>query len=214
MPRKKLKRFQAIKEFTNVFETQEEIHKNILSTEKPIILELGCGKGDYTFNLAQRYPDKFFAGFDKKGERIWNGATRCNEHNLLNTAFIRGDINLIDQLFPEKSVQELWITFPGPFPKDKHEKHRLTSPNFIQKYQKILQPNHTIHLKTDDLPLFEYTQEIINQDSNLTTTIIQYDIHNSPYSNPDLDIETDFERKWISKGKTINYLAFNIKSIK
>lgn len=211
MPRKKLKRFQAIKEFNNVFETQEEISENILSTEKPIILELGCGKGDYTFHLAQRYPDSFFAGFDKKGERIWNGATRCQENNLTNTAFIRGDINLIDQLFPAQSVKELWITFPGPFPKDKHEKRRLTSQNFIQKYKKILKPDHTIHLKTDDLPLFEYTQEVINQDPTLTATTIQYDIHSSPYPNPDLDIQTDFEKKWIQKGKTINYLAFKIK---
>jgi tRNA (guanine-N7-)-methyltransferase len=195
MPRKKLIRFDEIKNFPNVCEDWEVFQQKSLPPHKKLILELGCGKGDYTINLAQRHPENFYIGFERKGERIWRAAKTAQEKDLKNTLFIRSDIAHINDFFPHQSVEEIWITFPGPFPKDRHENRRLTSPYFIERYAKLLKKDHIIHLKTDHKGLFDYTQDLIQSNSNLTLETSKKDIHNTTHNIPNLDILTDFENK-------------------
>ncbi len=211
MPRKKLKRFKEINSFPNVFQDREAFQNFSLPPHKKLILELGCGKGDYTIQLAQRYPDNFYLGFEKKGERIWRGAKTCLDKDIQNTAFIRSDIAHINDFFPNQIIDEIWITFPGPFPKDKHENRRLTAPPFLERYAKLLKSDHIIHLKTDHKGLFEYTLDLISHNPKLQLLQSQKDIHNTSHQIPDMDIQTDFEKKHLKRGETINYLAFKIK---
>lgn len=212
MPRKKLIRFEEINNFPNVFQDWEVFQKHKLPPHNKLVLELGCGKGDYSINLAQRYPNNLYIGFEKKGERIWRAAKTAQEKNIQNTLFLREDIAHINEFFPKDSVDEIWITFPGPFPKDRHENRRLTAPPFLDKYSKILKNEHLIHLKTDHKGLFEYTLDLITSHNSLELITSLQDIHNSSHNIENLDIKTDFEKKHLKRGETINYLAFKIKN--
>lgn len=212
MPRKKLKRFEEINSFPNVIQDREVFQNHQIPPHQKLILELGCGKGDYTLQLAQRYPENFYIGYEKKGERVWRGAKTAQDLKLKNTLFIREDIAHIQDFFHPTSIDEIWITFPGPFPKDKHENRRLTSPPFLERYKQILKPDHIIHLKTDHKGLFQYTKDLIDEDENLDLLYYQENIHNSKHNLSDLDILTDFENKHLKRGETINYLAFKLKT--
>lgn len=210
MPRKKLTRFNLINTFTNVFQTPENFSLENLKFEK-LILEVGCGKGDYTIQLAKQNPENTYIGFDKKGERIWRGATQASDYNLPNALFIRGDAAFLQDYFPESCIDEIWITFPGPFPKSKHENRRLVSPPFLERYSKIIKQDHVIHLKTDDLGLFNYAKEILTETVPSEIINCLEDIYSLPEIPEILKIQTDFEKKHLAKGKTINYLAFKLK---
>jgi len=217
MTKKKLKRFEEMKGFSNVFQPSfEEVfnkdyflkgkwHKEIFKNNNPIILELGCGKGEYTVELAKRFPEKNFIGIDIKGARMWRGAKTALENNLSNVCFIRTRIDFITSIFDVNEVKEIWLTFPDPQPKKVRK--RLTSARFLNMYQKFLKKPAIIHLKTDNDLLFEYTCELINYNKLKIIEKID-DIYEKKYNNELLYIQTFYEKQFLKENKKIHYLSF------
>lgn len=216
----KLKRFKENETFKNVIQpTREEVLSNFslkgkwhafFKNDKPIVLELGCGKGEYTIALAQKNPDKNFIGIDIKGARFWRGAKTAIEENLQNVAFIRTQIELIDFLFAENEIDEIWITFPDPQIKYKRTKHRLTNPDFLKKYHQILKENGVVNLKTDSEFMHGYTlgllqgegHEILHSNHNV------YKNHFSPIEVT--ETQTFYEKQYLEKGKPITFVKFRL----
>ena len=165
MGKDKLKRFAELETFTNVFQLNP-VHKgnwnkNYFKNNQPIVLELGCGRGEYTVSLAKYFPVKNFIGIDIKGARIWRGAKTGMEEHISNMAFLRIEIEQLEEHFSENEVDEIWITFPDPQPQISRERKRLTSDRFLTMYKKVLSPNGIVHLKTDNDGLYAYTLEKI-----------------------------------------------------
>ncbi|HEY0262364.1 MAG TPA: tRNA (guanosine(46)-N7)-methyltransferase TrmB [Chitinophagales bacterium] len=181
----------------------------IFKNTQPITLELACGKGEYTVNLAEKYPDRNFIGIDYKGARIFTGAQQALEKDRKNVAFARMRIENITNFFAPNEVDEIWITFPDPFPKDRHEKHRLTHINFLKRYKQILKPNGIIQLKTDDIDLFRYTRSVIDE-HKLNLLYYKEDIYSAPLDFDVLEIKTFYEKQFLAQGKAINYLRFTL----
>jgi tRNA (guanine-N7-)-methyltransferase len=211
MGRSKKKKFEEVKAFSNVFEWNnpkaKEDLKELFNEYEDIVLELGCGKGEYTVELAKKYPETLFLGVDIQGERIWRGAKDALENKINKAYFLRTQIENIKEFVPKKSVSGIWITFPDPFPKDRHAKKRLTSPRFLEIYKKLLKKGGVVHLKTDSDDLYEYTKEVVT-DSDFK---IQQDIEDIYLEglnlNPDInEIQTTFEKKHLKKGRSIKYL--------
>ncbi|MFU8843089.1 MAG: tRNA (guanosine(46)-N7)-methyltransferase TrmB [Bacteroidales bacterium] len=175
----------------------------------PVVVELGCGKGEYTVHLAARYPEKNFIGIDRKGARIWKGAKATFETNMPNVSFLRANIELIPQIFGEDEVDEIWITFPDPHPKPKSASRRLTSSSFIEKYRKILRRDGVIHLKTDHFSLFEFTRQEISK-YNHTLLFSTDDLYNSGYMGDVMGIKTFYEEKFLASEGRICYLQFSL----
>jgi len=174
----------------------------------PVVLELACGKGEYTVNLAVLFPDKNFIGVDYKGNRIWRGAKTALEDGVNNVAFLRIQIeNLIDYFAPGE-VDEIWITFPDPQPQLSREKKRLTSPRFMKMYKKILRPGAYINLKTDNDGFHAYTVEQIGE-QKLNLHIRTEDLYHSEHADEVLSIKTYYEKKYLKDNKNINYLKFS-----
>ena len=215
MSRDKRKKFLEIKEFSNVLEWDNENFKErvkeLLNEYDRCILELGCGKGEYSMYLGQNNPGTLVFGLDIQGERIWKGAKDALEHKLKNVFFIRMQIENIVSVFPKKSVNEIWITFPDPFPKDRDSKKRLTSPRFLNMYKKILKKGGIIHLKTDSKELFKYTQESVNEMGFKIEKKVE-DIYNQNIDVvPEvINVQTTFEKKHIEAGKVIKYLKVTL----
>ncbi len=207
--RAKTERFAAIKTFPNVFEFPDNLRgswaKTYFKNANPIILELACGKGAYTLELARRYKDKNYIGVDLKGERIYIGAKQANVEQLANVGFIRGFIQHLDMYFAPQEISEMWITFPDPFPRTKQAKHRLTSPSFLEMYKKLLRPHGILHLKTDAQDLFTYSIETLRASGYEILEVVD-DIYNQSKPDPLLTIQTDFEKKHLAAGKKIFYL--------
>ncbi len=182
--------------------------------DKPIVLELGCGKGEYSVGLAKAFPDKNFIGVDIKGARFWFGAKEAVNSNLKNVAFLRSQIELIENLFVENEVSEIWITFPDPQIKYRRTKHRLTNPEFLAKYKHILKKDGIIHLKTDSEYLHGYTLGLLQGLGHEILTA-HHDIYGAAEYQPDTpllkDIRTYYEDLFSSKGKTITYIKFKLK---
>jgi tRNA (guanine-N7-)-methyltransferase len=216
----KLKRFRDNDSFENVIQpSRQEILEGfevkgrwntIFSNPNPIVLELGCGKGEYTLALAERYPEKNFIGIDIKGARLWRGAKTALENKLPNVRFLRMNIELIDAVFDESEVSEIWITFPDPQIKYKRTKHRLTNIHFLDRYKKILDGDGLVHLKTDSEFLHGYTLGLLQ---GLDKEIV--------YSNNDVyrqsgspavvtEVQTFYESQYLEMGKPITYLSFKI----
>lgn len=175
---------------------------------KPIVLELGCGKGEYTVGLAQRDNTKNYIGIDIKGARFWRGAKTALEENLENVAFLRTQIELIDLIFEESEVSEIWITFPDPQIKYKRTKHRLTNESFLKKYSKILHPKGFVHLKTDSEFMHGYTLGLLH---GLGHEILyaNHDVYKNEGSPREvLEIQTFYENQYLDKGKPITYIQF------
>jgi tRNA (guanine-N7-)-methyltransferase len=172
-----------------------------------LVLELACGKGDYTIALAKKYPTQNFVGVDIKGPRIHHGAKRALEDGINNVAFARLKIENILHFFGANEVTQIWITFPDPFPKDSHEKHRLTYKTFLEKYKQLLQPSGFIHLKTDDLDLARFSKQSVEE---FGCKILYYkeNIYATDLDFEDLNIQTFYEKQHLAKGRTINYLRF------
>ncbi len=184
---------------------KEDFFKN----SNPIVLELGCGRGEYTVGLANLFPEKNFIGIDIKGDRIYKGSKAAEENDLQNVGFLRIMIQELEEHFDENEVDEIWITFPDPRPRNKDIKRRLTSGRYLDKYYKILRDHGLIHLKTDSRPLFDFTLETIEtyHKENLEFT---FDLYNSNLKEANFGITTRYEKKFMAEGFTINYLRFNI----
>jgi tRNA (guanine-N7-)-methyltransferase len=185
---------------------------NFFKNNNPIVLELGCGRGEYTVGLANKYKDKNFIGVDIKGARMWRGAKTAVDEGMSNVGFLRIAIDQIAYFFGENEVSEVWITFPDPQPQESRERKRLTSINFIDKYRHFLKPNALIHLKTDDKPLYEYTLEVAKQLS-CTPNVATDNLYNSGMADDILEIKTTYEKMFLAKGMNICYLNFNLKNL-
>jgi len=215
----KLIKFAEMKTFKNVFQPGfEDIFENTFSlkgkwnkiyfkNKNPIILELGCGKGEYTTGLAERYPEMNFIGMDIKGARIWTGARYAIEKKLGNIAFVRSRIEFVHSLFGRDEIREIWLTFPDPQVKKRRNKKRLTGSRFLKLYQQFLIDQGIIHLKTDSTDLFEYTIKLIKHNHfNLINSTD--DLYNSCITGPMIDIQTFYEKQFLDQGLKIYYLAF------
>ena len=218
----KLKRFKENESFKNVYQPsrcdliggqfsfkgkwREEVFKN----ENPIVLELGCGKGEYTVNLARRNPSKNFIGIDIKGARFWRGAKTAIEEHLDNVSFLRIQIELISYAFADNEVDEVWITFPDPQIKYKRTKHRLTNMSFLQQYKQILKPDGIVHLKTDSEFMHGYTLGLLHGAGHevLYANHNVYKLEGSPEEVT--DIQTFYEAQYLEQDKAITYIRFKI----
>lgn len=225
MGKNKLARFAENKILPNVIqptrqEALEGFHlkgkwrSEVFKNNNPIVLELGCGKGEYSVGLAEAFPEKNFIGVDIKGARFWFGAKEAIEKNLKNAAFLRTQIELIDYFFDQNEVDEIWITFPDPQIKYKRTKHRLTHPDFLQRYKNILKPDGIIHLKTDSEFLHGYTLGFL-QGAGHEIITAHHDIYGAPEYDPGTEllreIKTYYEELFSAKGKTITYIKFRLK---
>ena len=225
MGKNKLARFAENKTLPNVFQpTRDEALNNfhlkgkwrseVFKNQNPIVLELGCGKGEYSVGLAKAFPEKNFIGIDIKGARFWFGAKEAIENNLNNAAFLRTQIELVDCFFDRDEVDEIWITFPDPQIKYRRTKHRMTHPDFLERYKKILKKDGIMHLKTDSEFLHGYTLGLL-QGAGHEIISAHHDIYGAPEYEPGTpllrEIKTYYEGLFSGKGKTITYIKFRIK---
>ena len=184
-------------------------NKDFFKNKAPIVLELGCGKGEFTTGLASRYTDKNFIGIDIKGARMWRGAKTSFEASMTNVAYVRTQIELIEFVFGKQEVSEIWITFPDPFPQKPKSKKRLTSPQFLNRYRQIAKKNTIVHLKTDNTSFFDYTLSTIVE-QNLKLLSHTYNLDNNPVDSNAASIYTFYEEKFREKGESIKYLKFRL----
>lgn len=216
MGKDKLRRFAEIDTFSNVLQLDAgkpfkgRWSGDQFKNDQPLVLELACGKGEYTVNLAQLFPEKNFIGIDYKGNRIWRGAKTALEDGVTNVAFLRIQIETILEYFGEGEVDEIWITFPDPQPQISREKKRLTSPRFLDMYKTILKPGGAINLKTDNDDFYTYTVEKVVE-HGLKSHIQTTDLYHSPYADEVLSIKTYYEKKYLAHNKNINYIKFSFE---
>ncbi|SDR79051.1 tRNA (guanosine(46)-N7)-methyltransferase TrmB [Christiangramia echinicola] len=219
----KLRRFKENEKFENVIQpSREELTDNLFElkgkwsqeffkNDNHIVLELGCGKGEYTVELARQNPGKNFIGIDIKGARFWRGAKTAIEEDLENVAFIRTQIELIEYVFAVNEVSEIWITFPDPQIKYKRTKHRLTNTEFLQRYKSILKEDGIMHLKTDSEFMHGYTLGLLHGEGH-EILYAHHDIYKNEYSPKEVTgIQTFYEKQYLEKGKPITYIQFKIK---
>ena len=221
MGKDKLKRFAENKtfacfvepEFEQMFRTEHPLkgrwHADFFHNDNPIVLELGCGKGEYTVALAERNPDKNFIGVDIKGARMWRGAKTATENGMTNVGFLRARIEFITSLFALGEVSEIWITFPDPQLKSRRAKKRLTSPIFLEYYAQLLSTDGWINLKTDSQHLYNYTQAVISQ-FDLQCEVANNDIYGSGYADEVLSVKTAYETVYLQRGLPITYTRFSL----
>ena len=214
MGKDKLRKFAEIETFANVYELDAgksfkgKWSKMHFKNDAPLVLELACGKGEYTVNLAQLFPEKNFIGIDYKGNRIWRGAKTAIEEGIENVAFLRIQIEQILDYFDADEVSEIWITFPDPQPQISREKKRLTAPRFLEKYKVILQESAPINLKTDNDDFYAFTLETIEQ-LGLKLHVRTEDLYRSDLVDEVLSIKTYYEKKYLTHHKNINYVRFS-----
>ena len=198
-------------EFSEVFEKDYKLkgnwNKDFFNNNNPIVLELGCGKGEYSVGLARQNPQMNFIGIDIKGARMWRGAKTALDEGLKNVGFVRTRIDLINSFFAQAEISEVWITFPDPQPK-KHYK-RLTSTRFLGYYQKFLKNNGIIHLKTDSKELHDYTKALVEL-NKLETEVCTDNLYDSNLVDQTLSIKTFYEQQFLQKGKPITYIKFKL----
>ena len=218
----KLKRFQENALFSNVFQPEREtLEKDQFSLKgqwrasyfknnNPIVLELGCGKGEYSVHLASAEPKKNFIGIDIKGARFWRGAKSALEENRQNVCFVRAQIELIETIFGPQEVDEIWITFPDPQIKFKRTKHRLTQPAFLSRYKHIIKPKGYIHLKTDSEFLYGYTLGLIESGWG-KLDYAHHDIYHNVHAPEEATaVQTFYEKKFLDENKPITYIKFQL----
>ena len=218
----KLKRFNENDTFHNVFQPKREElvdavyplkgqwNQQFFKNSNPLVLELGCGKGEYTVGLAERYPNKNFIGIDIKGARFWRGAKTAVENKMPNVAFIRAQIELIEQLFETNEVDEIWITFPDPQIKYKRTKHRMTNATFLKRYKNILNDTGIVHLKTDSEFMHGYTLGLLHGQGH-EVQYANHDVYRQEGSPEEVTaIQTFYENQYLEKQKAITYIRFKI----
>ncbi|MCK4676611.1 MAG: tRNA (guanosine(46)-N7)-methyltransferase TrmB [Bacteroidales bacterium] len=221
MGKQKLIRFAENATFDNLFQpSYAEVitgfrlkglwGKEYFSNAAEIIIELGCGQGEYTVGLAERYPDQNFIGIDIKGARLWHGCKASVEKGLKNVAFIRTRIEMIDHFFSPGEVGQIWITFPDPKIKNHQALKRLTSPIFLNKYKNFLKNDHIIHLKSDDPGFFDYTMKVIKQNHHKLLFETK-DLYNAGIDEDAVNILTFYEKMWLEVKKRIFYLKFRLQ---
>lgn len=214
MGKDKIRRFAEIDTFSNVLQLDAgkpykgSWAKEFFKNENPVVLELACGKGEYTVNLAQMFPKKNFIGVDYKGNRLWRGAKTALEEGVNNVAFLRIQIENLTDYFGAGEIEEIWITFPDPQPQLSREKKRLTSPRFLVKYGELLKPGGFVNLKTDNDGLHAYTVEKIGE-HKLPLFARTEDLYKSEFADEVLCIKTYYEKKYLQHNKNINYLKFS-----
>ncbi|WP_159019047.1 MULTISPECIES: tRNA (guanosine(46)-N7)-methyltransferase TrmB [unclassified Algibacter] len=219
----KLKRFRENETFSNVFQpSREELvestfslkgewRSKVFKNDNPLVLELGCGKGEYSVALAQKYPNKNFIGVDIKGARFWRGAKTAIEENIPNVAFLRTQIELIDHAFANNEVDEIWITFPDPQIKYKRTKHRMTNAVFLERYKQILKPDGVMNLKTDSEFMHGYTLGLLHGAGH-EVLYANHNVYKQEGSPEEVtSIQTFYESQYLEKNKPITYIKFKIK---
>ena len=223
MGKNKLAKFAEMAGFKNViqvsFETSERVDYQLkgkwgikhFGNGKPIVLELGCGKGEYSVTLAEKYPEKNYIGIDIKGARIFTGAKIALQRGLDNVAFLRTNIDNLPFFFGQEEIDEIWITFPDP--QMKKSRRRLTSTFFISRYSNMLRDGGIVHLKTDSRFMFDYTLAMVNL-NNLEIVSVTDNLYQSPFLNELLSIQTFYEKQWSDRGIDIKYLAFKVEKRK
>ncbi|MDB4088866.1 tRNA (guanosine(46)-N7)-methyltransferase TrmB [Flavobacteriales bacterium] len=225
MAKNKLMKFDEMKTMERVFEPsmdefmdvdyplQGNWNKDVFKNDNPIVLELGCGKGEYSVGLGRKYPNKNFVGIDIKGARVWKGAKEANEENLTNVAFLRNVVDFVEHFFAENEVDEIWLTFSDPQPKKPNK--RLSSREFVKRYKKVLKPNGIIHLKTDNTLLYHSTLEEI-EEYGYEVLVNSNNIYEKDWDSFDketqeiLNIRTHYETLFANKGFKIKYVAFRV----
>lgn len=221
MGKNKLRKFAEMEQLPNVLQVPYgklenegcdvagHWHERYFGNDNPIVLELGCGRGEYTVGLARKFPDKNFIGIDIKGARIWAGAKEAHLTGLKNAAFLRTNIELLSRFFAPGEVSEIWVTFPDP--QMKKTRKRLTATNFLQMYSQVLGQSGVINLKTDSPFLYEYTRRLVEL-NGLKVLANTADLYGEipAGTNDILEIRTHYEKQWLDRGKTIKYLAFEL----
>lgn len=222
MGKHKLARWAELGTFSNVIQADEitepgtphpikgHWRERIFKNSNPLVVEFGCGKGEYTIGLAIKHPEMNFIGVDIKGARMWRGAKTSSDYSILNTAFLRTRIEFIDSFFAEDEIDEIWITFPDPHPGKKNSNKRLTCPWFLNKYTKVLKNNGIIHLKTDNIDLYNYTCRTAER-NQLEVLASTPDLYGGSIANDILSIKTHYEKLFLKDGLKISYLAFRLK---
>jgi tRNA (guanine-N7-)-methyltransferase len=218
MAKRKLQRFAELESFSTVVHPLSfknplrhplsgKWNTRFFEKHQPIVLELGCGRGEYTINLARKYTKKNFIGIDIKGARLWRGGKTAQEQQMHNVGFLRITIERLEYYFEKNEVSEIWITFPDPHPKLSRQNKRLTAPLYLNRYRDILKPDGIMHLKTDHEGLYNYTREIL-QDRNALILASDNDLYNALFLDEDLEIKTTYEQKFLKEGKRICYLKW------
>lgn len=219
MGKNKLKKFADMETFHCVFQYPFAVLKEqgfplkgkwneeYFHNSNPIVLELGCGKGEYAVGLGKRFPDKNYIGVDIKGARMWTGAKMVEQDGMTNVAFLRTSIELITHFFAPGEVAEIWITFPDPQMKNANK--RLTSTRFLANYRQILKPDGIIHLKTDSPFLYTYTHELVRL-NGFGVDVDTCDLYSSGLADDILEMKTHYERQWLERGLTIKYIKFHL----
>ncbi|MCS5489624.1 tRNA (guanosine(46)-N7)-methyltransferase TrmB [Algoriphagus limi] len=216
MSRKKLVRFKANEENPNVIQAGKPIFEEIkgnwkerqFENKNPIVVELACGRGEFTVGLARVFPNQNFIGVDIKGSRIWKGSSTATAEGLQNVAFLRTQIQQLDKFFASGEIDELWITFPDPFPRDGDEKRRLTSPRFLDMYKPLIKKEGVVHFKTDNTGLFEYTLDLLKSREDIKLIGFTHDFYQSEWKDDHFGIKTRYEKIFTEKGEKIKYLKF------
>ncbi|WP_298990245.1 tRNA (guanosine(46)-N7)-methyltransferase TrmB [uncultured Polaribacter sp.] len=216
----KLKRFQENETFKNVIQpTRDEVLNNFshkgkwhsfFGNNNPLIVELGCGKGEYTVALARQNPDKNYIGIDIKGARFWRGAKTAIEENLPNVAFVRTQIELVDYIFAANEISEIWITFPDPQIKYQRTKHRMTNTTFLKRYFNVLKEDGIINLKTDSEFMHGYTLGLLHGEGHEVLYANHNVYHNSGAPKEVTEIQTFYENQYLAVDKAITYIKFRL----
>lgn len=221
MGKDKIRRFRENETFSNLIQPEfDEIFgkdhrlkgrwlQDFFMNENPIVLELGCGRGEYAVSMGEKFPEKNFIGVDIKGARMWRGAKTATENNMRNVGFLRTRIEFIGSFFADGEVDEVWVTFPDPQLRKNRVKKRLTSPGFLEMYARFLKPDGKVHLKTDCLHLHEYTKAVVSA-NKFPVEFADDDIYGNGVADDVLSIKTTYESRFLSEGKPITYIRFRL----
>ena len=217
MGRKKQERFQDNEQRYNVVQDGKANFGNLIGkwrsehfkNENKLVVELGCGRGEYTVGLGENMPDTNFIGVDIKGSRIWVGSSYAIQNKMENVAFLRTQIELLDKHFGENEIDEIWVTFPDPRPKDSDEKKRLTSPRLMEVYQRLLKKDGWVKFKTDNTFLFDYTLDLFKENhTKVKNLVYTHDLYNSEFMDEHFGVKTKYEKLFFDKGELIKYMKF------